>query len=78
MRALTFREALERIAYASMSQYASISDMADDLQTIAQIALTEAIDEGHVVMSKRPNGDLVAVTRQDDEGRVLKTLWRKQ
>jgi hypothetical protein len=42
-------------------------------------ALIKANQEsvGEVVLTKRMNGELVAVTRQDEEGQILKIIWEK-
>lgn len=42
-------------------------------------ALLQANQEsiGEVVFTKRMSGELVAVTRQDEDGQILKVLWEK-
>lgn len=42
--------------------------------------VVEAYNEknGEIVLTSTEDGELVAVTRQDEEGRILKVLWSKK
>lgn len=38
------------------------------------IATMRATEQGHVVVTRNQAGQIVAVTRQDEEGRILKVI----
>lgn len=48
---------------------------AQELQVLT--ITVEKEPEGKVTLTKTPEGELVAVTRQDDEGRILKSIWER-
>lgn len=43
-------------------------------EQVEQVLRAHGVTEGDVVVTKNPDGQIVAVTRQDDEGRILKII----
>lgn len=40
--------------------------------------IEKAKEIGEIVLTSTEDGELVAVTRQDEEGRILKVIWSKK
>ena len=77
MENLTEEEILEVAKYWSNSEFVRGAERF--LLDFAQ-GIVEAYNEknGEIVLTSTEDGELVAVTRQDEEGRILKLIWSKK
>lgn len=77
MENLTEEEILKIAKYWSNSGFLHGAELF--LLDFAQ-GIVEAYNEknGEIVLTSTEDGELVAVTRQDEEGRILKVIWSKK
>ncbi|MBH1878173.1 hypothetical protein I5W23_06790 [Stenotrophomonas maltophilia] len=67
-------DAIEKRARELLEEIASLPLRASDDEVIALIIAALTPPEGHVVVTRNEAGQAVAVTRQDDEGRILSVI----
>jgi nitrate reductase NapAB chaperone NapD len=71
MKPHEFRELVNEITRIA-GLYGEADQLRDRISAVLGTAI--AVKEGNIVVTKNENGQIVAVTRQNDEGRILYTI----